>query len=176
MKRLILMRHGDAPNVKEVDRYRILSEKGAEQSKKAGLYLKEKSFIPDSIFYSPVQRTEKTADYVVRSLMTSPLGIQPEMVPKSALYQASKEKILYVIEECRHSVSSLLIIAHNPGITELARFLPVQKNASTSFLKNFIFPEAGILTFDYDIEDWSLLSVTEGIFLERWQYSQHPIT
>lgn len=157
MKRLILMRHGDAPNVKEGDRFRLLSEKGMKQSRDAGNFLVRANVIPDLIYVSPVERTMKTLECLASAFKKTPLTeIQ------IGLYAAPKERILNIIEKCPEDINTLLVIGHNPGISELLRFLPIIKNEHYNQLKQFVFPEGGLVSLIYEIDDWGLVSVTEA--------------
>lgn len=159
MKRLMLMRHGDAPNVKEGDRFRILSEKGMKQSREAGAFLVRTTIVPDLIYVSPVERTMKTLECLAAAFKKTPLT---EM--QIGLYAASKERILSIIEKCPADINNLLVIGHNPGISELLRFLPIVKDAYHNQLKQYVFPEGGLVSLLYEIDDWGLVSVSDGLF------------
>jgi phosphohistidine phosphatase len=165
MKRLILMRHGDAPNVKEGDRFRILSEKGMKQSREAGVFLVRTTITPDLVYVSPVERTMKTLECLASAFKKTPLTeIQ------IGLYAAPKERILSIIEKCPSDINTLLVIGHNPGISELMRFLPIVKDEQYNQLKQYIFPEAGLVSLVYDIDDWALVSVTDGLFEHQFDF------
>jgi phosphohistidine phosphatase len=159
MKRLILMRHGDAPNVKEGDRFRLLSEKGMKQSREAGDYLVRAHITPDLIYVSPVERTMKTLECLASAFKKTPLTeIQ------IGLYAAPKEQILRIIEKCPADINTLLVIGHNPGISELLRFLPIVKDEHYKQVKEYVFPEGGLVSLVYEIDNWGLVSVSGGLF------------
>lgn len=166
MKRLILMRHGDAPNVKEGDRFRLLSEKGMKQSREAGDYLVRAHIIPDLIYVSPVERTMKTLECLASAFKkTSLTEIQ------IGLYAALKERILSIIEKCPEDINNLLVIGHNPGISELLRFLPIVKDEHYKQVKEYVFPEGGLVSLVYEIDNWGLVSVSDGLF--EYQFVSH---
>lgn len=162
MKRLILMRHGEAPNVKEGDRFRVLSNKGMKQSYDAGAQLVDLNIMPDLIYVSPVERTLKTVECLSAAFKKMPLTeIQV------GLYAAPKERILSIIERCPTSIETLLVVAHNPGISELLHSLLVVKDEHYAFVKQYIFIEGAFVILDYDIHDWGLVSVTEAVFIVK---------
>ena len=160
------MRHGDSPNSKLGDAFRRLSSKGENQAKEAGLYLKKTRNIPDCVFYSPSERTEKTKNYVVKTMD----GTIPEKAKKE-LYLATSQTILDTIESCPDEIQKLLIIAHNPGLSNLARSLHLQKSENTQFLNHFTFSEGSVLILNYPVSNWSLASITKGEFVDYFKSS-----
>lgn len=62
---IILLRHGkaEAHNHPEGDGARALVEKGIEQSKRAGLYLRAAGLLPEIVLTSPLTRAKQTAEY-----------------------------------------------------------------------------------------------------------------
>ncbi|HEY6926103.1 MAG TPA: histidine phosphatase family protein, partial [Steroidobacteraceae bacterium] len=70
MKRLTLMRHGDAqwkdPEV--ADFVRPLNRRGSGESEAMGRRLSELTLLPDLIIASPARRAQQTAEIVAREL------------------------------------------------------------------------------------------------------------
>jgi phosphohistidine phosphatase len=63
------------------------------------------------------------------------------------LYEADAEEILTVIEEQDDWIDHLMLIGHNPGLTNLANYL------SRSDLENV--PTCGVVNLTYDVERWA---------------------
>lgn len=74
---------------------------------------------PERMLSSPAKRARSTAKTIASCLGFPPRDI--EWV--SELYQASPEAILQIIRNCPKHVTTLAVIGHNPGISELARKL-----------------------------------------------------
>ena len=68
------------------------------------------------------------------------------------LYLASPSTILSVIQSIPNAVSSLALLAHNPGITELAELLAAQPIGD--------MPTSAVVTLAADIKDWQDASTT----------------
>lgn len=68
-----------------------------------------------------------------------------EPVDVPALYLASQETLLRVIEDHGEPGERLLVLAHNPGVEALAGHLSGAPVA---------FPTAAVAVFDCDIEVW----------------------
>lgn len=154
MKHLVLMRHGDAPYSSKGDAERRLSQLGKLQSHEAGIWIQGTDFKPDLVFYSPSERTLSTAKEVLSIL--GPI----QTTPKEKLYQATKDQLLQVISEAPQDCNTLLVIGHNPGLTDLVRFLSHR-------LSHFIVPEACVLVFQFDIPDWGLILSEPSHFLMK---------
>ena len=69
------------------------------------------------ILTSDAQRALRTATIVAKRL-----GVESMRV-ESQLYLATPERLLAVVGRQDASLSSLLVVAHNPGLTELANQL-----------------------------------------------------
>jgi phosphohistidine phosphatase len=62
---IILLRHGKAQDhtTGDFDSSRELVEKGIEQSKRAGLFIKNSNLLPELVLTSPLKRAKQTADH-----------------------------------------------------------------------------------------------------------------
>jgi phosphohistidine phosphatase len=121
VKRLTLMRHGDAqwkdPEV--ADFARPLNRRGNSEAEAIARRLSELQLIPDLIITSPARRAAQTAETVARELTLLPRSLQYE----EALYLAGADDILKLARGLGPRVSHLLIVGHNPGISEAANIL-----------------------------------------------------
>jgi phosphohistidine phosphatase len=121
MKRLTLMRHGDAqwkdPDV--ADFARPLNRRGSSEAEAMGRRLMELALVPDLIMASPARRTLQTAEIVARELGIPLRSIHYD----EALYLAGAQEILRLARAVGPRVPHLMIVGHNPGISELAHLL-----------------------------------------------------
>ena len=140
MKRLTLMRHGDAqwkdPEV--ADFARPLNRRGNNEAEAIARRLSELQLIPDLIITSPARRAAQTAETVARELNLPPRSLQYE----EGLYLAGAEEILKLVRGIGPLVSHLMIVCHNPGISEVAHMLapsPEMNGLSTAAFCSITF-------------------------------------
>ncbi|NOY72346.1 MAG: histidine phosphatase family protein [Gammaproteobacteria bacterium] len=118
-KQLFLLRHGHSPfGERGADKERILSEQGGRDVSAMGSRLKKKEIVPNLVLCSTAQRTRLTAQYI----MTAIGGCIDLVQYDDRLYNASVESLLDVVREQDKNINSLLIIGHNPGLSELVHF------------------------------------------------------
>lgn len=121
MKKLILIRHGksgwDSPWLSDHDR--PLGERGIADVPHMARRLQERGSIPDLIVSSTALRATDTAR------LTAAVFGYPEshIVYEKSLYHASPEHLLTVIRSQSEAVQTLILVGHNPGLTELIQEL-----------------------------------------------------
>jgi phosphohistidine phosphatase len=146
MKRLTLMRHGDAqwkdPEV--ADFVRPLNRRGSSESEAMGRRLAELALVPELIISSPARRAQQTAEIVARELALAPRSIRFE----EALYLAGAQEILRLARTIGPRVPHLMIIGHNPGISELANLLGPHADVGG-------LATAAFCTLTFDTDQWS---------------------
>ena len=149
MKRLTLLRHAKSSwkNVGLDDSARPLSKRGEHDAPLIGERLRARGGGPSLIVTSHAKRAVATAEIVARCLdyPREALCIEP------ALYLASPATVLAVAGAQDDRYESLMIVGHNPGLTELAnRLLPSLK------LENL--PTAGVVMIELAADSWRMLS------------------
>jgi phosphohistidine phosphatase len=117
-RRLILLRHAksDWPDVP--DRDRPLAKRGRRDAPRIGRWLHEHGYQPDVVVVSAATRTRQTWD-----LVASELGGSPAVHLEPRAYAASALTLLYLVQELPARYRTALLIAHNPGLSELAASL-----------------------------------------------------
>jgi phosphohistidine phosphatase len=119
---VILMRHSHAdwPDYNGRDFDRPLTPLGEAEAAAAGQAIHAAGDIPSLVLSSPAVRTRQTA-----SIVATQLGLdETAIVLVDGLYNASTE--ILEAELCRASAAAagtVMLVAHNPGISELARRL-----------------------------------------------------
>ena len=111
---LYLLRHAKSSWESYEDDYdRVLSERGRNDACTLGEYLHKNNINFENTLCSSSQRTRETISIINT---VSPHSID-EVNYLDSLYHASSNKIKGIIQN--HTNKSLLIVGHNPGISEL---------------------------------------------------------
>ena len=153
MKRLILMRHAEAGwHINMDDHERPLSANGIRDAKKIGSWLKEKEYIPDEVISSTSVRTRETLSYLFLDC--------PQIFERS-LYLADADQMKSTLQTLLSE--TVILLAHNPGISELAHDLMTHGEKHESFMD---FPAASTLVIDFKTDQWSEVKSDSGIFVD----------
>lgn len=117
----ILVRHAHAewPDFRGRDFARPLTDLGVEQAHATGLALRTTGVTPRRIIASAARRTEQTARILLDELQLPPASLQL----LDSLYNASAPKLADALQSALREGAPVLLVAHNPGISELARLL-----------------------------------------------------
>jgi phosphohistidine phosphatase len=164
MRRLILLRHAkterDAPSGKDQDRR--LDERGRNDSVEIGRWLTLQDYRPDLVLVSTATRTQQTWD-LLRATMPS---AQVEHLPE--LYGADPSELLRAIHDAaKADPQCLMILAHNPGLHELALALVDSGDTAGRRALDANLPTAGVVVIDFKIDDWDDVRFRSGR-LERF--------
>lgn len=148
MLRLLLLRHAKSdwrhPGLRDHDR--PLAPRGRRDAPRVGRYLRERDLVPQAALVSTARRARETAEHVLAAAGAAPDTLR--LVPD--LYGSSPEEIMEVVAEEGGSASPLLVVAHNPGMENLAgRFLGRYEH----------FPTAALAVISVPAPDWSELLV-----------------
>lgn len=130
MKNIYIMRHANAQSIKNFssDKERALSEKGIEELKKIS-FLTQQSFKNISlVLCSSSVRTRETLWQVLPSL-----SCVETILYLDILYHADHETVLEEINFYTHKFSNILIVGHNPGVSDF--YLRVKENPSPLHLE-----------------------------------------
>ena len=149
MKTIYLVRHAksdwDDPSIRDFDR--PLNKRGKNNAPSMGKLLKQQGIIPELVITSTAMRAKTTAE-----LVTAEIGIKPDkMVYEKELYLASAQEIFLLIKETPPEYNSVMIVAHNPGITELLNRL----TGGNNFVANI--PTCGVAELQFEGE-WNKLA------------------
>lgn len=164
-RRLILFRHAksDWPDVP--DRDRPLAKRGRRDAPRIGRWLHEHGYQPDVVVVSVATRTRQTWD-----LVAPELGGSPAVHFEPRAYAASALTLLYLAQELPARCRTALLIAHNPGLSELAASLaaspesaraaaPAESDRATDNGPRpaISLPTAAVAVFEFD-GDWPSLT------------------
>jgi len=152
-KTLYLLRHGAAAQRRpaQEDRDRSLSDGGREDMLRLGAKLKVLAIAPALVLCSGAERARETLEAIQESF-----GVEASAEILDDLYLASPNLLLRYIAEAPDSASSLMIIAHNPGLHALALGLSGQGSDRASQAKLARqFPSGAFAELTFDIKSWS---------------------
>ncbi len=144
MRELFLIRHAksswDDPTLADFDR--PLNKRGREDAPLMGRFLKKSGIKPDLIVSSPAKRAKKTARIVAEELGYN----KDDILFVDGIYEASLQSLIYTVCGFPDEAKRVMLVGHNPGITELANAL------GDVAIDNV--PTAGIVGIAFDAEQW----------------------
>jgi len=99
---------------------------------------------PSLIVSSPAKRAWTTAKVIAREI-----GYPIEFLQREDdLYLASVDVLLDVVSAQEVGFNSLMLVGHNPGLTEFANYLSPRLTSNV--------PTAGVVSVEFDRDDWML--------------------
>jgi phosphohistidine phosphatase len=118
VKQLILLRHAAAeqgrPGLADIER--PLSERGRTEALHAAEQIVVAGLRIDALMASPARRSRETAIIVAAQLdLARPIHYDPP------LYLGEPDVLLQSLQHCRSSAHTVLLVGHNPGLSELAQ-------------------------------------------------------
>lgn len=144
IKTLILVRHSIAENRDSSvnDFERSLTNEGKTVSKIMANFLLEAGITPDFIVTSSAARAFETARIFPDVLKTG----EKNIMSTRKLYYCSAKTILDQVYGLPETINCLMVVAHNPGVSELTRGL--------SSGKSFFMDNTQVTILEYEIEHW----------------------
>jgi len=140
------MRHAKAEQAGPTDFERPLADRGRRDAAEAGSWLAAQGVTPDHALVSAALRTEQTWDAVASSA-----GWSVSADLDRGLYAAGPESALDLARLVPDSVSSLVVIGHNPTIGTLAQVLDDGTgDAGVAAEMAGDFPTSAVAVFTYD--------------------------
>ena len=146
MKILTIVRHAKSSwkDSSLTDDKRPLNRRGERDAPEMGRRIQEHGVRPSLIVSSPAVRAWTTAKVIAQAINYPREFLQKE----DRLYLASLDDILDVIVAQDNGFNNLMVVGHNPGLTDFANFL-------VPGLTNNL-PTAGVVSVQVDQDDWSL--------------------
>lgn len=112
-RKIFILRHAEAALAAD-DFERPLTTKGVADMKAMARRLEEDGLCPDLVLCSPAKRTRMTLENLLPRV--------PARFPEK-LYNADAGTLYEALKGIEDSIGSVVVIAHNPGIFNLVRFL-----------------------------------------------------
>lgn len=148
------MRHAksswDDPALDDFDR--PLGPRGRKAARRMGGYIEREGLAPDLVVCSAARRARETW-----RLAREEIGGDIRSSVTRSLYLASPDRLLRAIRRVPDSAGRLLVIAHNPGIQELAIRLDADdgRGSGPSAGMRAKFPTAALAILSVDARSWS---------------------
>lgn len=150
MKRLFLLRHAKSswadPNLADFDR--PLNERGIEEMRFIGEYVRNSGIAVGLIVSSPARRAVSTATHIREAA-----GLESDVQLDEHIYEASPLALLRVVAGLSPETDSVLIVGHNPGFEGFIRLLTGAAHP---------MPTAGLADISFEIEDWGQITPGSG--------------
>jgi phosphohistidine phosphatase len=158
MLRLAILRHAEAvPQGVMPDRERPLTEGGRDMAERMGRYFRDEGFVPDLAFVSPSRRTRETFEGLVRGAKQDFKAEFPD-----ALYNATCDELVTLVEATPQEVKFLLIVGHNPSFAELASALADTGKKSDLAKMRSHFPTPCVAVVDFETKNWKRAARGDG--------------
>lgn len=164
MRRLLLFRHAkaEAAEAGKKDLTRALVERGRKDAARVGGYMATHALRPDRVLVSPSQRTQESWKHLSAGFKPAPAATTVDR-----LYDATSHALLAAIKDTPASAHTLLVVAHNPGLHELALMLIASGDIEARERLTEKLPTSGLVIVDFALDDWSKLHPRSGR-LERF--------
>jgi len=150
MKTLLLLRHAksskDDPALRDFDR--PLNDRGKDDAKLIGRFIRESSISPDLVISSPAKRATKTTELVLKSA-----GLKINVAFDERIYEADLLRLLTVVSQIEPARSVVLLVGHNPGFEDLVEALAGRTTP---------LPTASLAQIDLTVEEWNKVRAGAG--------------
>lgn len=154
MLRLTLVRHAKtepaAPGQEDWDR--ALEPRGQHDAPEMARRLKDAHGKPERILTSPALRAITTTNIMARTLSVPAAKI----VQDERLYLASPKDLLAIVRELGENAPHLMVVGHNPGITEFGDKLSAERSLDN-------MPTCAVYSLEFEIEHWGELEWSSGV-------------
>ncbi len=151
MKYLFLLRHGHAPRaMNESDADRKLSALGYKEAEQVGDFLNKKELKIELIKSSDSIRTKQT---VAKLLEVYSSSVKTTFLRE--LYNVSSYEVLEEIKNTENSISSLMMVGHNPGITAILDLLNPTGTSEQVFMSRNYEITCKLVVIKIDIKKWN---------------------
>ena len=152
MKIIYLVRHAKSswqyPDLDDFER--PLNKRGRKSLLLMGEILKNLHVAPDLIITSPATRAAMTARGIAATINYPSDKIEYN----EAIYLSGEDILIEVIKNIKNSVKKVMLIGHNPGLTDLANYLSDQR------IDNI--PTCGVFCMDLKIISWLKIGANSG--------------
>lgn len=155
--KLIVMRHAKSSwQDKSLDDFdRPLNDRGRRSAEALGHWLRRQGHIPEAVVHSSSQRTTETWERI------APRFPNAHTESTRALYLATPRSILRVVRA--QTATSVLVIAHNPGIAQFAADIAATHPDHEGF---FRYPTGATAVLTFEGSAWPNINWSEGTVID----------
>jgi len=131
-----------------------------------GTYFRASDLVFDLALVSPARRACDTLDMILRELPQ-----KPARDLEASLYNAGVDTLRDLLARTPASVKTLLIVGHNPGLAEFARFLV--RGGDSAVPRHF--PAPCLAVIDFSCGDWNVAGGRGGRLDRFMNFSRMPV-
>ena len=152
MKTLFLIRHAKSSwdDTALPDKDRPLDDRGKRDAPKMGKRLARRDVKPDLILSSPAMRALTTAEIIAKKLDYK----RKDIVVDDRLYAGEADDLLNVIYKLGDKRKRVILVGHNPELTELAHRLSSEITH---------MPTCAVAAFTFDAKSWSNIAKAKPV-------------
>ena len=151
MKLLYVLRHAKSSwsDSGLPDSERPLSPRGRRAAASLARHLRTEHIRPELVLCSPARRTVETFERIAPAF-----GEGVRLLVDDELYGASSEELVHRLQAVPETVSSVMIIGHNPGLQNLAILLAGDDEPRTLERLRTKFPTGALVTLAIPNDAW----------------------
>ena len=155
MKSLIIVRHCKSSwaDLSQSDFDRPLNKRGNIDGELMSNYLREKEKKIDKLILSTSKRTRLTSKYFIEKIHFDSISYLDE------LYHASYSDIINIISKVENNFNSIMVIGHNPGLTELIN--------QYTIMNIYNLPTTGVVKVEFKGDKWERITENKGIIVYK---------
>tara|TARA_Y100000589_G_scaffold105170_1_gene99632 strand:- start:956 stop:1447 length:492 start_codon:yes stop_codon:yes gene_type:complete len=155
MKSLIIVRHCKSSwaDLSLSDFDRPLNKRGNIDGELMSNYLREKEKKIDKLILSTSKRTRLTSKYFTEKIHFDSISYLDE------LYHASYSDIINIISKVENNFNSVMVIGHNPGLTELIN--------QYTIINIYNLPTTGVVKVEFKGDKWERITENKGIIVYK---------
>lgn len=160
-RHILICRHAEAddPYPLQPDFERELTKEGIHQAHLTGQWLRDNFKKVDTILASPSNRTRATAIIVAGRLYFDANDITYD----PGLYNPRESQLLNALGRLNDEIKQVLIVSHNPGVTQLSRTL-------TGRHITYLNP-ACVIAIAINLPKWEEVYITTGSICDNYTYN-----
>ena len=158
MRRLFLVRHAKAELATgRVDYERKLTGRGRDDAKRVAKALATRRILPDVLIHSGAARAKETAE-IFAVAWEAKIALEKD----AALYDASLATLLDRTRGLADAHKSVALVAHNPGLGELATTLSGSGARSDLHRLAEKYPTGAVAVLDFFVGRWGEIERGSG--------------
>jgi phosphohistidine phosphatase len=158
MLRLFLIRHAKTePHVGRGDYERRLTGRGRDDAKRVAAALAARRTLPDLLIHSGAARAKETAEIFAAAWQD-----EVELQEDNRLYDASLATLIDRVRALRREHKRVGLVAHNPGLGELAAALT--GSGAKPDLRRLAakYPTGAVAVLDFSVQRWEEVERNSG--------------
>jgi len=157
------MRHAKSSwdNSYKDDFDRPLNSRGKENAQMMAKHIHSLGFKPELTLSSSAVRCKQTLELIIPYF---PKKMDIRYLDE--LYLAPERAILEMIKSIELSINQMLVIGHNPGLSDLSQSLIYSSNKKNDYFGTQQFPTSAASIFEMSIDNWLNLKLSDSKIID----------